>query len=440
MTQIRSFPVRRLAGDCRVPGDKSISHRALIFGALAVGRTRIDGLLEGEDVLATAQAMRAFGAGVTRDGDRWLVDGVGVGGFESPAGPLDCGNSGTGVRLMIGLVATQPIRTLFTGDASLCRRPMERVMAPLREMGASFDAAEGGRLPLTVQGSATPLPLDYRLPVPSAQVKSAVLLAGLNAPGRTIVRESAPTRDHTERMLRQFGAEISVDDHDGERMVTLTGEPELRATDVAVPGDPSSAAFLIAAGLLAEEGEVTVRGVGMNPLRTGLIATLQEMGADLSIAPLEDGGGEPLADIIARPSRLKGISVPPERAASMIDEYPVLAVLAAAAEGRTQMYGVGELRVKESDRIAAMADGLAKLGIAVDAEEDRFTVTGGRLAGDVQVESRLDHRIAMSFLVAGLATRGSVGIDDAATIATSFPDFVPLMRAAGADLREEQSA
>ncbi len=439
MTKLLSYPTPRLDGDCRVPGDKSISHRALIFGALAVGRTRIRGLLEGEDVLATAAAMRAFGAGVSRDGDDWLVDGVGVGGFVSPGDVVDCGNSGTGVRLMMGLVATQPIRTIFAGDASLSSRPMERVMAPLRDMGARFDAAEGGRLPLTVWGAEAAMPIDYALPVPSAQVKSAVLLAGLNAPGTTIVREDQHTRDHTERLLVQFGAEVRIEDAGGQRVIALTGEPELTAGEVQVPGDPSSAAFPLAAGLLGGQGAVTVRNVGMNPLRTGLLTTLQEMGADLTIEPLADGGGEPLADITARPSRLKGVDVPPERAASMIDEYPVLAVLAACAEGRTRMRGVGELRVKESDRIAAMADGLERLGITVEADDDSFTVEGGRLGGDVVVASRLDHRIAMSFLVAGTAAAGPVGIDDAAPIATSFPEFVDLMRGLGADLREGEA-
>ncbi|MBI1182289.1 MAG: 3-phosphoshikimate 1-carboxyvinyltransferase [Alphaproteobacteria bacterium] len=422
-----------LHGRYAAPGDKSISHRALMLGGLAVGETRISGLLEGEDVLATARAMRQFGASVERDGDgAWTVRGVGVGGLRAPSDVVDLANAGTGVRLLMGVAATHPFTTVFTGDASLRRRPMERVMAPLRQMGARFTAAEGGRLPLTVEGARMPLPLRYEVPVPSAQVKSAVMLAGLNAPGRTIVVERQRTRDHTENMLRHFGATVSVEG----AVISLDGQPELRGAALAVPGDPSSAAFPLVAALVTEGSEVTVTGISVNPLRAGLFETLAEMGASLDIANRRIEGGEPVADVTARSSSLRGVDVPPERAPSMIDEYPVLAVAAAFAEGRTVMRGLGELRVKESDRIAAMAAGLAANGVAVEELEDGLVVEGrpGDVAGGGTVETFMDHRIAMSFLVLGCASREPVTVDEDAMIATSFPGFAGLMAAAGARL------
>ncbi|WP_273522511.1 3-phosphoshikimate 1-carboxyvinyltransferase [Rhodosalinus sediminis] len=434
-----------LAGTAEIPGDKSVSHRALILGALAVGETRISGLLEGEDVLRTAEAMRAFGAEVTRDGPgRWRVHGVGVGGFAEPDRVIDCGNSGTGVRLVMGAMATSPIAATFTGDASLVGRPMARVTDPLALFGAEAVGRAGGRLPMTVVGAREPVPVRYTLPVPSAQVKSAVLLAGLNAPGRTVVIEAEATRDHTERMLAGFGAEVAVEDGAEGRVITLTGQPELSAQTLAVPRDPSSAAFPVCAALIAEGSEVRVPGIGLNPTRAGLYETLREMGADLAFEDRRDEGGEPVADLVARFSPgLRGVEVPPERAAAMIDEYPVLAAVAACAEGATVMRGVGELRVKESDRIAAMAEGLRACGVAVEEGEDWWIVHGrgaGGVAGGATVASRLDHRIAMSFLVLGLAAQAPVTVDDAAPIATSFPDFLPLMRGLGAGIAAEPVA
>jgi 3-phosphoshikimate 1-carboxyvinyltransferase len=430
-----SHKINGLTGRYAAPGDKSISHRALMLGGLAVGETRITGLLEGEDVLATAKAMRTLGAQVLRDADgAWTVHGVGVGGLRAPDDVLDLANAGTGVRLLMGVVATHPFTTVFTGDASLRKRPMERVMAPLRQMGASFLAAEGGRLPLTVEGARMPLPIRYAVPVPSAQVKSAVMLAGLNAPGHTIVVERERTRDHTENMMRHFGATVRVDDSDEGSVITLEGHPELRGAALAVPGDPSSAAFPLVAALITEGSEVTVTGISVNPLRAGLFETLQEMGASLEISNRRIEGGEPIADVTARSSVLKGIEVPPERAPSMIDEYPVLAVAAACAEGRTIMRGLGELRVKESDRISAMAAGLSANGVAVEELEDGLVIDGrpGEVAGGGRVETFMDHRIAMSFLVLGCVARQPVTVDEDAMIATSFPGFADLMAGAGA--------
>jgi 3-phosphoshikimate 1-carboxyvinyltransferase len=429
-----------LAGTADVPGDKSISHRALILGALAVGRTTVTGLLEGQDVLDTAAAMRAFGAGVVQTGPgAWAIDGVGVGGFAEPADVIDCGNSGTGVRLIMGAMATTPIAATFTGDASLRKRPMGRVTDPLALFGARAFGRAGGRLPMTVLGAAEPVPVRYALPVPSAQVKSAVLLAGLNAPGQTVVIEAEATRDHTERMLRGFGAEVAVADGPGGRVITLTGQPELRPQAVAVPRDPSSAAFPAAAALVVPGSEVVVPGVSRNPTRDGLYVTLLEMGADLAFENPRDEGGEPVADLRVRFSALRGVETPPARAASMIDEFPVLAVIAACAEGRTVMRGVRELRVKESDRIDAMARGLTACGVTVEEDADTLTVHGRGAAGvpgGATVAVHLDHRIAMSFLVLGLAARRPVTVDDAGPIATSFPGFVALMRSLGADLAE----
>ena len=426
-----------LSGVAKVPGDKSISHRSLILGALSVGETQISGLLEGQDVLDTAKAMRAFGATVTDHGDgAWTVTGVGVGGFAEPEQVIDCGNSGTGVRLIMGAMATSPITATFTGDASLNGRPMARVTDPLALFGTLSVGREGGRLPMTIVGAADPVPVEYTVPVPSAQVKSAVLLAGLNAPGKTVVIEAEATRDHTERMLAGFGAEITVEETDAGRVITLTGQPELNPQKIDVPRDPSSAAFPVCAALIVPGSDVLVPGIGLNPTRAGLFTTLREMGADLSYENEREEGGEPVADLRARFSPdLSGIEVPPERAASMIDEYPVLSVVASFAKGQTVMRGVKELRVKESDRIDAMAIGLRANGVTVDEGPDWWTVTGlghGNVPGGSTCASHLDHRIAMSFLVLGMATQNPVKVDDAGPIATSFPIFEPLMAELGA--------
>ncbi len=427
-----------LKGVAEVPGDKSISHRALILGALSVGETRVTGLLEGQDVLDTATAMRAFGAEVTQHaaGD-WSVFGVGVGGFAEPADVIDCGNSGTGARLIIGCMATSPITATFTGDASLRKRPMGRVTDPLALFGARTYGRQGGRLPMTIVGAADPLPVRYTVPMPSAQVKSAVLLAGLNAPGQTVVIEKEPTRDHSERMLRGFGAELLIEDMPEGRVITLTGRSELRAQTVAVPRDPSSAAFPVCAALIVEGSDILVPGVSQNPTRNGLYLTLVEMGADIDFQNRRDEGGEPVADLRVRFSSLKGIEVPEDRAASMIDEYPILSVVAAFAEGTTVMRGVKELRVKESDRIDAMARGLEACGVRVEEEEDVLIVHGlgaGGVPGGATCATHFDHRIAMSFLVLGLASKKPVSVDDGAPIATSFPVFEGLMTGLGADI------
>ncbi len=426
-----------LQGRARVPGDKSISHRALILGALAVGQTTISGLLEGEDVLHTADALRALGAKVERGNDGiWRIHGVGVGGFTSPAGPLDFGNSGTGVRLMFGAVAGCPIRATFDGDASLRKRPMRRILDPVEKMGARVvEQAEGGRLPLTLQGARDPIPITYESPVPSAQLKSAVLLAGLAAPGETTVIEAEATRDHTERMLKHFGAKVVSKPH-GEhgRRITLTGQSELKLASVVVPADPSSAAFPMVAALIVPGSDVTLEAVMTNPLRTGLFTTLKEMGANIEYLNKRDEGEE-IADLHVTRSQLKGVDVPPERAPSMIDEYLVLGVAAAFAEGTTRMRGLKELRVKESDRLEATADMLRVNGVSVEIEGDDLIVHGkGGVAGGGEVKTHMDHRIAMSALVMGLASENPVRIDNSAFIATSFPGFVELMRSLGADL------
>jgi 3-phosphoshikimate 1-carboxyvinyltransferase len=429
---------KTLTGRLRVPGDKSISHRSLILGALAVGRTRISGLLEGEDVVNTAHAMAALGARVERlGGGRWQVDGVGVGGFAAPAAALDFGNSGTGCRLVMGAVAGCPVTAIFDGDASLRKRPMQRVLDPLTRMGASIKAVgDGGRLPLTLQGARDPVPIVFEPPVASAQLKSAVLLAGLSAPGETTVVEAEATRDHTERMLRHFGAEVREEPFGAHgRRITLVGEPELAGAEVRVPADPSSAAFPLVAALIAPGSDVVVEGVMTNALRTGLFATLLEMGARLDFLERRDDGGEEIADIRARASTLRGVEVPAARAPSMIDEYPILAVAAAFAEGTTVMHGLKELRVKESDRLAATADLLRVNGVAVDIVGDDLIVHGkGRAAGGGLVATHMDHRIAMSALVMGLGAENPVRVDDTAFIATSFPGFAELMRGLGADL------
>jgi 3-phosphoshikimate 1-carboxyvinyltransferase len=431
--KLTACPSPPLAGVVRAPGDKSISHRALILGAMATGVTEIEGLLEGDDILATGRAVEAFGAIVERLGEgRWRV--TGQGGFSEPAGVIDCGNAGTGVRLLMGAAAGYPVTVTFDGDASLRKRPMKRVTGPLADMGARFDwPGQEDRLPVTITGGDLAA-IDYRQTVASAQIKSAILLAGLNADGVTTVAEPEPSRDHTERMLRAFGVEVGVlPDGTGWR-VTLTGGQPLTGTAVAVPGDPSSAAFPLAAGLIVPGSEVTVEGVMLNPLRTGLFDTWIEMGADLTVTNRRMAGGEEVGDITARHSTLTGVVVPPERAASMIDEYPVLAATAAFATGRTVMRGIGEMRVKESDRIALMAAGLTACGVTVEEEPEGFTVTGGPVRGGATVTTHGDHRIAMSHLVLGLAAAEPVTVDEPGMIATSFPDFVQLMRGLGADI------
>jgi len=425
-----------LTGTAAVPGDKSISHRALMFGALAVGETVIDGLLEGEDVHATAGALRAMGAEIARDaGSTWRVWGVGVGGLLQPRGALDMGNSGTSTRLLMGLVASHPITATFIGDASLSARPMGRVTEPLGLMGASFAAAPGGRLPLTMTGRCPAVPLRYVLPVASAQVKSAVLLAGLNTPGRTVVVEREPTRDHSERMLAGFGAKVTVEDTPDGRAIGVLGEAELRPQHIVVPGDISSAAFLIIAALIVPGSRVVLTGVGVNPTRDGLLRVLAMMGADVVRANPREVGGEPVADLIVTASALRGIDVSPDVAPSMIDEYPILFVAAAFAHGRTTMRGLAELRVKESDRIATMAAGLTACGVRVEELPDGLVVDGrggDPVPGGATIAARLDHRIAMSFAVLGLRSVAAVTVDDARPVATSFPGFVALITALGA--------
>ncbi|MFY0309821.1 3-phosphoshikimate 1-carboxyvinyltransferase [Leisingera sp. D0M16] len=436
MTSHRCGP---LTGTAEVPGDKSISHRSLILGALSVGETKISGLLEGEDVLDTAKAMQAFGAEVVNHGGgNWSVFGVGVGGFAEPDNVIDCGNSGTGVRLIMGVMATSPITATFTGDASLNKRPMARVTDPLALFGTQSVGRSGGRLPMTIVGAADPVPVRYEVPVPSAQVKSAVLFAGLNAPGKTVVIEKEATRDHTERMLAGFGAEIITEETEEGRVITLTGRPELKPQVIAVPRDPSSAAFPVCAALITPGSDVLVPNIGLNPTRAGLYYTLQDMGADLTFENMREEGGEPVADLRAKYSpNMKGIEVPPERAASMIDEYPVLSVVASFAEGKTMMAGVKELRVKESDRIDAMAKGLRANGVTVEEGEDWWEVTGlgiDGVPGGGTCESFLDHRIAMSFMVMGMGAQNAVSVDDGSPIATSFPIFETLMGNLGAKL------
>ena len=426
-----------LTGSVCIPGDKSISHRALMLGALAVGETVIDGLLEGEDVLATAAAMRAMGADIVRgpESGRWHVHGVGVGGLLQPQVALDMGNSGTSTRLLMGLIASHPLTATFIGDASLSRRPMGRVIEPLSQMGASFAASPGGRLPLTMTGLCPAVPLAYALPVASAQVKSAILLAGLNTPGETTVIERIPTRDHSERMLAGFGAILRTEERAEGRAIIITGEAELRPQAITVPGDPSAAAFPMVAALIVPGSRVTITGVGINPTRAGLIGVLQAMGGDIVLANPRTVGGEPVADLTVAASALTGVEVPPEVAASMIDEFPVLFVAAAFARGRTVMRGLEELRVKESDRIAAMAAGLTACGVRVEELPDGLIVhgrDGERIPGGATVAALLDHRIAMSFAVLGLHAVRPIIIDDARPVATSFPGFVAMMETLGA--------
>lgn len=430
----RFMPSGPLRGTIRVPGDKSISHRSIMLGALAVGETRVTGLLEGEDVLSTAAAMRAMGASVERIGDgEWSVHGVGVGALLQPQAPLDMGNSGTSTRLLMGLVASHPISAQFIGDASLSKRPMGRVIKPLSQMGAAFDASEGGRLPLTVRGAMPAVPISYRLPVASAQVKSAVLLAGLNTPGITTVIEPVPTRDHSERMLRGFGADLSVEvEGDGTRVIRLVGEAELKPQTIEVPGDPSSAAFFIVAALIVPGSELTIQNVGLNPTRAGIVEVLRQMGGQIEEVNRREVGGEPVADLVVRHSALKGIAVDPAIAPSMIDEFPALFVAASLAEGTTVTTGLEELRVKESDRIAVMAAALAGAGARVTETADGLTIEGSggeplRGTSNSRTKTHLDHRIAMSMAIAGLASRDGVEVDDTRPIATSFPVFEALL-------------
>lgn len=428
-----------LSGRVRVPGDKSISHRSFMFGALASGRTTITGLLEGEDVLRTGAAMRAMGATIRKDGDAWLIDGVGNGCLLEPEAPLDFGNAGTGSRLTMGLVGTYAMTTTFVGDASLSKRPMARVLDPLRQMGVQvLEAAAGDRMPIVLRGPRIATPVVYRVPMASAQVKSAVLLAALNTPGVTTVVEPVMTRDHTEKMLKGFGAALEVEtDGEGVRHIRIEGQGTLSGRSIAVPGDPSSAAFPLVAALIVPGSDVVIENVLMNPTRTGLIATLQEMGGAIELVDRRDAGGEDVADLRVRASALKGVSVPAERAPSMIDEYPVLAVAAAFADGETVCQGLDELRVKESDRLAAVARGLEANGVDCTEGRDWLSIRGrpdGRGLGGGTVATHLDHRIAMSFLVMGLASERPVTVDDRTMIATSFPEFMDLMAGLGASI------
>ena len=417
----------RLSGRIRVPGDKSISHRSLMLSALAVGESRVEGLLEGEDVLATAAALRAMGATIERGADgAWTINGVGVGGLLQPASALDMGNSGTSTRLLMGLIASHPITATFTGDASLSARPMERVVTPLARMGADITASPGGRLPLMLRGACPAVPINYELPVASAQVKSAILLAGLNTPGTTRVIEPVPTRDHSERMLAGFGAGVTVEETSRGRVIAITGEAELRPQRIVVPGDPSSAAFWMVAATVVPGSDVVIENVGLNPTRAGLVTALRMMGADITELDARTVGGEPVADLRVRHASLSGITVPHDLAPSMIDEYPVLFVAAAFAAGRTVARGADELRVKESDRIAAMRDALAANGVPVTEHEDGLSIDGSdgeAIPGGGTVSTKLDHRIAMSMTVAGLHVRDAVTIDDVSPVATSYPVF-----------------
>lgn len=428
-----------LRGSIRIPGDKSISHRALMLGGLASGETRITGLLQGADVLATGRAMQAMGARIRNEADTFIVDGVGNGALLAPEAPLDFGNAGTGCRLAMGLAGVYDFETTFLGDASLGRRPMARVLEPLREMGTQVRAAAGDRLPVTLRGPKTPAPITYRVPVASAQVKSALLLAGLNAPGITTVIEPVMTRDHTERMLEAFGAALSVEtDVSGVRTIRLDGRGKLTGQEIDVPGDPSSAAFPLVAALIVPGSDITITNVLMNPTRTGLILTLKEMGGDIEVIGSRQVGGEDVADLRVRHSELSGVTVPEERAASMIDEYPALAIAAAFAEGNTVMAGLDELRVKESDRLAAIAAGLKRNGVDCEEGASSLVVRGRRdgkglgSAAGATVNTHLDHRIAMSFLIFGLASEHPVTVDDVSMVATSFPEFMHLMTSLGA--------
>ena len=431
-----------LTGDITPPGDKSISHRAIMLGGIAKGRTSVRGLLEGEDVLCTVAALRELGATITKENDVWHITGTGLNGLRAPQHVLDMGNSGTAARLLMGLLSGRPFPSSFTGDASLCKRPMVRVITPLEQMGARFQSTDG-KMPLSVTGAAQPTPITYRLPVASAQVKSAILLAGLSAEGVTTVIEVSPTRDHSENMLRCFGAKVEIARQaDNTDAISITGKPNLIGRDVVVPADPSSAAFPLVAALLRPGSELTLRNVGINPRRAGLIQTLIEMGAQITLANPREEGGEPVADLVVKGSTLRAITVPPERAPSMIDEYPILAIAAACADGITRMRGLGELRVKESDRLALMAEGLKRCGVKVEIEGDDLIVTGNGQPpeGGAVIDTAMDHRIAMSFLVLGTTSRQPVRIDDGAFIATSFPGFVEMMNKLGALIKTQTDA
>jgi len=433
-----SHKTQHLSGTFDVPGDKSISHRSMILSAIAVGQTRVSGLLEGDDVMATKQAMIDCGADIVKQGDDYVINGVGMGGLSAPDKPLDLGNAGTGVRLLMGLIAGQSLSATFVGDASLSKRPMRRITDPLEEMGAQVTTGEGGRLPVTITGLETPLPVSYSPKVASAQIKSAILLAGLRARGNTVVTEPHISRDHTEAMLRHFGVSVTQEMlEDGAHRITMTGGADLIAKDIAVPRDPSSAAFVIVAALITQGSDVTLPAIGMNPQRTGLITTLIEMGGDITLSGHRIEGGEEVADIRVRSSKLRGIDVPPARAASMIDEYPILSVAASMAQGTTMMTGVAELRVKETDRIAVMAAGLKECGVDVTEGEDFMSVTGGETPpmGDAVINSQHDHRIGMSFLVLGMVSQVQIQVDDVETINTSFPAFADKMNAIGASIQ-----
>lgn len=431
MNQLSSSKCDHLAGSITVPGDKSISHRSLIMGALAIGESIISGLLEGEDVIGTAEALKALGADIYKDSSGlWHVHGIGIGGLREPTEPLDMGNSGTGVRLMMGLVATHPISVTFTGDDSLNSRPMKRVTNPLSKFGAEFLGNEEGTLPITVKGTKNPLPICYELPIASAQVKSAIMLAGLNTPGVTTVIEKTPTRDHSERIFNYFGVPISINNEE----INVTGHAELTAKNMAVPADPSSASFIIVAALITEGSDVTIKNVGMNPARTGLFDTLIEMGGNIIFSNKRQECGEDVADIRVKHSKLKGIIVPEERAPSMIDEYPILCVAAAYADGETVMRGIEELRVKESDRISVMVQGLNKCGVNVIEHDDGMTVSTSNVKGGKKIKTHLDHRIAMSLLVLGMIAEKPITADDGSVIETSFPGFTDIMNNLGANI------
>lgn len=437
MTAFQSHPLRSpLHGSIVVPGDKSISHRALILGALGIGETTIANLLEGDDVLRTAAAIGALGAQVEQRPDgTWAVQGCGVGGLHEPTAVLDLGNSGTGVRLLMGLAATLPIVTFFGGDASLSRRPMGRVMTPLEKFGTRF-VSRDGFLPVAVMGAQDPVPIEHEMTVASAQVKSAILLAGLNAPGNTTVVETVATRDHTERMLRAFGADIRIEEAGNQKRITVTGQPELTGRHVHVPADPSSAAFFVVAATLIDGSDITIERISTNPLRSGILDVLRDMGADITVSNTADLNGEPVADLRVRAAALTGMEIPAEVAPSMIDEYPILAVAAAHAKGVTVMHGLHELRVKESDRLSAIAEGLRACGIGVETTEDSLVVhgSGGNIPGNGNVATHHDHRIAMAFTILGLAAQKAVTIDDDSMIGTSFPGFARLMAGLGADV------
>jgi len=442
MTALISHRADHLGGTIALPGDKSISHRALILGTLARGQTKIRGLLEGEDVLATARALQQLGGHIRKDEDGiWVVDGIGLSGFHEPEAPLDLGNSGTGARLLMGVVAGSGIKAVFTGDASLSSRPMARVTTPLEKMGALVSAREGTYLPLMIEGLLQPMGITYESPHASAQIKSAVLLAGLTARGETKVIEPRPSRNHTEAMLRHFGVPVEESPTaDGGMEVSVRGDSLLTAADIEVPADPSSAAFPAVAALITEGSEITMTGIGTNPLRFGLFETLMEMGGDITLTNQRTEGGETVADITVRSSRLRGVDVPADRAASMIDEYPVLSVAAAFAEGTTHMDGIGELRVKETDRIALMEEGLKRAGATVSSTKESMTVTGsGQISGGITVDACHDHRIAMSFLVLGQRANQPLAVEGTETIATSFPGFREMMNRIGADIRSHEA-